>query len=85
MALRYKTKLPLAFRERDIEAFLSPACAFKQKLQRKRRLSGARLTFNQVQPFGVKATAQDVVQPGNASRQPLLAGFWRMLVIHWQQ
>jgi hypothetical protein len=38
MALRYKTKLPFAFRESDIQAFLSVVGAFKQKVQRKRGL-----------------------------------------------
>jgi hypothetical protein len=61
MALRYKTKLPFAFRESDIQAFLSVVGAFKQKVQRKRGLSGAGLSLNQVQPFRVKATAQHIV------------------------
>jgi hypothetical protein len=57
MALRYKTKLSFAFREGDVKAFLSAVGAFKQKLQRKRRLPRARLTLNQVQPFSVQAPA----------------------------
>jgi hypothetical protein len=35
--------------------------AFEQKVQRKRGLSGAGLSLNQVQPFRVKATAQHIV------------------------
>ena len=81
MALCYKAKLPFAFRERDIKAFFSATGALQQELQRKRRLSGARLSLHQVQPLSVKATAQDVVQPGNASRKARLATF-RMLLVH---
>ena len=82
MALRYKTKLSFAFGERDIKAFLSAAGAFEEKLQRKRRLSGARLSLNQVQPFSVKATAQDIVQPGNSSRKARFAVLGQILLIH---
>lgn len=73
MALSYKTKLPLAFRERHIKAFLSAASTFHKKLQCKCCLSGARLPLNQVQPLSVKSPAQDIVQPGNPSRQAFAA------------
>src|SRR6478672_9390162 len=84
MALCYKAKLPFAFRERDVKAFFAATGALQQELQRERRLSGARLSLHQVQPLSVEATAQDVVQPGNASRKAPLTTF-RMLLIHGQQ
>ena len=82
VALRYKTELPFAFREGDIKAFLSAASAFKQKLQPKCRLSGAGLPLDQIQPFRVNATAQNVVQPRNASRNALLDVCCKVLLIH---
>ena len=82
VALRYKTELPFAFREGDIKAFLSAAGAFKQEFQRKRRLSGAGLPLDQIQPFRINTTAQDVVQPRNAGRNALLAIFGKVLLVH---
>ena len=82
MALCYKAKLPFAFRERDVKAFFTATGALQQELQRKRRLSGARLALDQVQPFSVKAAAQDIVQPGNASRKGVLGDLRKMLVVH---
>src|ERR1700730_8550819 len=82
MALRHKTKLPFAFREGDIKACLPAANAFQQELQRKGGLSGAGLPLDQIQPFRVNTTAQDVVQPWNASRNPLLDVCCKVLLIH---
>ena len=82
MTFRYKAKLSLAFGERDIKAFLTSACAFKEKLQCKRRFSSAGLSLNQIQPFSVKAPTQDVVQPGNPSRKARFAAFGKILLVH---
>src|SRR3984893_2146872 len=82
MALRHKTKLPFAFREGDIKACLPAATAVQQELQRKGGLSGAGLPLDQIQPFRVNTTAQDVVQPWNASRNPVLDVCCKVLLIH---
>ena len=61
-------QLLLALRKRDVETAFTLCAAVKQKLQAKRRLPRARLSFEQMDAASGKAAGQDVVQRWQAGR-----------------
>jgi hypothetical protein len=65
---RHQAELLLGLGERDVERGLAPPGALEQELERERRLAGAGATLEEVEPVGVEAAAQDVVEPGVAGR-----------------
>ena len=61
----------------DVQAAFASAAALEQELHRERRLAGARLTFDQVQPSARQAAVQELIQAGDAGRGPLPRLVWR--------
>ena len=64
----------LAFRQRDVKTALPLTNAFQQKLERQGGLPGAWAPFDQIDPIGVEAAAQDIVEPDAAGRDCLQFG-----------
>jgi len=59
-------ELAAGLREGDVEDGLAALGAFKQELEGEGRLAGAGRALDQVELIGGQATAQDVVQAGDA-------------------
>ena len=64
-------QLPLAFGQRDVKPLFAPSHAVEQELQGERRLARARPSFDQVQPVGIEAAAEDVIKASVPSRYPM--------------
>jgi hypothetical protein len=65
-------KFAFAFRQRDVQTLLASSGAFQKILKRDRGFPGARFALDQVQPLGIEAAAEDIVQTcdsrGNGGR-----------------
>jgi hypothetical protein len=67
VAVRSRDFLQLFFRlgQSDVEARLAAGAPLEQELERERRLSGAGVSFHQIDPIRRETAFQQLVEPGN--------------------